>query len=226
MSYEWHSHILALLVLFPRSVKESWLLGWKQVHACSQRDTASSKTVREARDKRGEVTALSRGDGIGSPSSATFLILPSLEWVVCHHELQEKQCNSSQLLARIPRWSMDGNIHPSIMRCIAMRHLSSQLLSLARGVEMWWWEQERPNLFFSGLFRQPPLAMIWTSCCSVIWWGISGRHHVLSSQWGPKVVENSLSMFQSPVVAHSTSLCYGKDMLQKPKVVLGLIMAE
>lgn len=137
MSYEWHSHILALLVLFPRSVKESWLLGWKQVHACSQRDTASSKTVREARDKRGEVTALSRGYGIGSPSSATFLILPSLEWVVCHHELQEKRCNSSQLLARIPRWSMDVNIHPSIMRCIAMRDLSSQLLSLARGVEMW-----------------------------------------------------------------------------------------
>lgn len=85
------------------------------------------------------------------------------------------------------RWPMDVSVHPSIMRCITMRDLSLQLLSLARGVEMWWWEQERPNLFFPGLFREPPLAGIWTFCCSVIWWGISGRNHILSSQWGPKV---------------------------------------
>lgn len=41
-----------------------------------------------------------------------------------------------------------------------------------------------------------------------------------------KLVENSLSMVQSLLAVPSPSLHYGKDMLQKLKVVLELIMAD
>lgn len=57
--------------------------------------------------------------------------------------------------------------------------LSLWLLSLARGVEMWWWVRERPNLCFPGLFGKPSVAGIWKESCPSFtmgtesWWRIS-----------------------------------------------------
>lgn len=60
MNYEWHFYILTFIVLFPWSVKDSWLLGWMEVLACSQRNSASSKRSGETRDERRATMAQSK----------------------------------------------------------------------------------------------------------------------------------------------------------------------
>lgn len=53
-------NILTFIVLLPWSVKDSWLLGWMEVLACSQRNSASSKRRGEAKDERRETVAWSK----------------------------------------------------------------------------------------------------------------------------------------------------------------------